>query len=63
MRIFWLLALICLPFAAVAQESDKDFLTREYSGQKDFEAKSWKGDPKGRTWTDKLFDTADRPEG
>ena len=41
----------------------KDFLTREYGGKKDFAAKSWKGDPKGRTWTDKLFDTDDRPEG
>lgn len=28
MRIFWLLTLICLPFAAVAQETDKGFLTR-----------------------------------
>lgn len=28
MRILWLLALLCLPFATHAQESDKDFLTR-----------------------------------
>ena len=28
MRILWLIALLCLPFAAQAQESDKDFLTR-----------------------------------
>ncbi|MBC7736483.1 MAG: translocation and assembly module protein TamB, partial [Candidatus Saccharibacteria bacterium] len=27
-RILWLLTLICLPFAAMAQESDKNFLTR-----------------------------------
>lgn len=39
--------------------ASKNFLTREYGGKKDYAAKSWQGDPKGRTWTDKLFDTDD----
>ncbi len=43
--------------------ASKNFLTREYGGKKDFAAKTWKGDPKGRTWTDKLFDTDDSSEG
>ena len=42
--------------------SNKNFLTREYGGKKDFAAKTWKGEPKSRTWTDKLFDTDDSSE-
>jgi hypothetical protein len=37
--------------------SNKNFLTREFGGKKDFVAKTWKGAPKNKSWTDKLFDT------
>lgn len=42
--------------------ASKKFLTREYGGKKEFASKNWKGDPKGRTWTDKLFDTDETSE-
>ena len=43
--------------------SNKNFLTREYGGKKkNFAAKTWKSEPKSRTWTDKLFDTDDSSE-
>ena len=45
--------------------TNKSFLTREYGGKKDFAAKAWQGAPKdkSKTWTDKLFDTDERPDG
>lgn len=42
--------------------TNKNFLTREYGGRKDFAAKAWQGAPANRTWTDKLFDTEERPD-
>ncbi len=42
--------------------TNKNFLTREYGGKKDFAAKAWKGAPQDKTWTDKLFDTDERTE-
>lgn len=39
--------------------ASKKFLTREYGGQKDIAAKTWRGKPESRSWTDKLFDTDD----
>jgi len=42
--------------------ANKNFLTREYGGKKDFAAKSWQGEPQNKTWTDKLFDTQDSAE-
>ena len=43
--------------------ANKNFLTREYGGKKDFAAKAWKGAPRDKTWTDKLFDTDERSDG
>ena len=45
--------------------TNKNFLTREYGGKKDFAAKAWQGGPreKNKTWTDKLFDTDERSDG
>jgi len=42
--------------------ANKNFLTREYGGKKDFAAKAWQGAPKDKSWTDKLFNTEERSE-
>ncbi len=42
--------------------ASKNFLTREYGGKKEYAAKSWRGEPKNKIWTDKLFDTQDTAE-
>jgi phage-related protein len=43
--------------------ANKNFLTREFGGKKNFAAKTWQGEPKNKTWTDKLFDTDETSEG
>lgn len=43
-------------------KANKNFLTREYGGKKDFAAKAWQGAPKDKTWTDKLFNTGESSE-
>ncbi len=43
--------------------ANKNYLTREFGGQKKFAAKSYQTNPQQRTWTDKLFDTDDNAAG
>lgn len=45
--------------------STKNFLTREYGGEKDYKTKNWKGGNKENpsTWTDQLFATGEDKEG